>query len=165
MEPFFTPSIIFVVAGFGFVAIVCLHLIILLLYKILKHKEFQAQQMQQQQQTATAANQNPSSDCNRTTNDNISSSRETLGSNAINKFGTIKSVVTVHQNAVIETPPKPKLNAKLEKLEYPRADVVYVRSLGQGAFGRVFQVVQFPIHILYVDFLICIHAFRLKLQV
>lgn len=163
MEPFFTPSIIFVVAGFGFVAIVCLHLIILLLYKILKHKEFQAQQMQQQ--AAAAANQNPSSDCNRTTNDNISSSRETLGSNANNKFGTIKSVVTVHQNAVIETPPKPKLNAKLEKLEYPRADVVYVRSLGQGAFGRVFQVVEFPIYILYVDYLMCIHDFRLKLQV
>ncbi|XP_075168467.1 neurospecific receptor kinase [Haematobia irritans] len=145
METFFTPYIIFVIAGFGFVAIVCLHLIILLLYKILKHKEFQTRQAQQQQQLA--ANQNPSNDCNRTnlTNPgdcNISSSRETLGSNAIshhNKFGTIKSVVTVHHGNIIEPPPKPKLNTKLEKLEYPRADVVYVRSLGQGAFGRVFQ--------------------------
>lgn len=27
----------------------------------------------------------------------------------------------------------------LEKLEYPRNDIIYVRDLGQGAFGRVFQ--------------------------
>ena len=31
------------------------------------------------------------------------------------------------------------LSAKLEKLEYPRNDVVYIRDIGQGAFGRVFQ--------------------------
>ena len=27
----------------------------------------------------------------------------------------------------------------LEKLEYPRNDIIYMRDLGQGAFGRVFQ--------------------------
>lgn len=32
-----------------------------------------------------------------------------------------------------------KLNPKLEKLEYPRNDIIYVKDLGQGAFGRVFQ--------------------------
>lgn len=32
------------------------------------------------------------------------------------------------------------LNPKLEKLEYPRNDIIYIRDLGQGAFGRVFQV-------------------------
>ncbi|XP_071452012.1 tyrosine-protein kinase transmembrane receptor Ror2-like isoform X2 [Hetaerina americana] len=32
-----------------------------------------------------------------------------------------------------------QLNPKLEKLEYPRNDIVYIRDLGQGAFGRVFQ--------------------------
>lgn len=32
-----------------------------------------------------------------------------------------------------------KLNPKLEKLEYPRNDIIYIRDLGQGAFGRVFQ--------------------------
>lgn len=134
-------------SGFGFIAIVALHLMILLLYKISKNKEFHQQQQQ--------LSQNPTSDCNisvRGTNavnnaangdcTNLSSSRETLGSHhqtaVLNKFGTIKSTVTVHN--VIEPPPKTALNTKLEKLEYPRENVVYVRSLGQGAFGRVFQV-------------------------
>lgn len=31
------------------------------------------------------------------------------------------------------------LNPKLEKLEYPRNNIIYIRDLGQGAFGRVFQ--------------------------
>ena len=31
------------------------------------------------------------------------------------------------------------LNVKLERLEYPRNDIVYIRDIGQGAFGRVFQ--------------------------
>ncbi|XP_030754042.1 tyrosine-protein kinase transmembrane receptor Ror2 [Sitophilus oryzae] len=31
------------------------------------------------------------------------------------------------------------LNPKLEKLEYPRNDIIYLRDLGQGAFGSVFQ--------------------------
>lgn len=31
------------------------------------------------------------------------------------------------------------LNPKLEQLEYPRNDIIYIRDLGQGAFGRVFQ--------------------------
>jgi receptor tyrosine kinase len=33
-----------------------------------------------------------------------------------------------------------KLNPKLEALEYPRNDVIYVRDIGAGAFGRVFMV-------------------------
>ena len=36
-------------------------------------------------------------------------------------------------------PADPVLNPKLEKLQYPRNDVVYIRDIGQGAFGRVFQ--------------------------
>lgn len=31
------------------------------------------------------------------------------------------------------------LNPILEKLEYPRNNIIYMRDLGQGAFGRVFQ--------------------------
>lgn len=31
-------------------------------------------------------------------------------------------------------------NPKLEKLEFPRNNIIYVKDLGQGAFGRVFQV-------------------------
>lgn len=33
-----------------------------------------------------------------------------------------------------------KLNPVLETLEYPRNDIIYIRDIGQGAFGRVFQV-------------------------
>ncbi len=33
-----------------------------------------------------------------------------------------------------------QLNPVLEKLEYPRNDIIYLRDIGQGAFGRVFQV-------------------------
>ena len=32
------------------------------------------------------------------------------------------------------------LASKLEKLEYPRNNIIYIRDIGQGAFGRVFQV-------------------------
>ena len=32
------------------------------------------------------------------------------------------------------------LHPKLELLEYPRNDIIYIRDIGQGAFGRVFQV-------------------------
>ena len=38
-----------------------------------------------------------------------------------------------------QQPPEQKLNPALEKLEYPRNDLVYVRDIGHGAFGRVFQ--------------------------
>lgn len=31
------------------------------------------------------------------------------------------------------------MNPKLEQLEFPRNDIIYIRDLGQGAFGRVFQ--------------------------
>ncbi|KAJ8306583.1 hypothetical protein KUTeg_017128 [Tegillarca granosa] len=32
-----------------------------------------------------------------------------------------------------------KLHPKLEMLEYPRNDIIYIRDIGQGAFGRVFK--------------------------
>ncbi|KAL3868762.1 hypothetical protein ACJMK2_041527 [Sinanodonta woodiana] len=32
-----------------------------------------------------------------------------------------------------------RLNPKLEIFEYPRNDIVYIRDIGQGAFGRVFK--------------------------
>ena len=38
-----------------------------------------------------------------------------------------------------QRPPVATIHPKLEALEYPRNDVVYVRDIGQGAFGRVFQ--------------------------
>jgi receptor tyrosine kinase len=33
-----------------------------------------------------------------------------------------------------------QLNPRLETLEFPRNDIIYLRDIGQGAFGRVFQV-------------------------
>ena len=33
-----------------------------------------------------------------------------------------------------------QLNLQLEKIEYSRNDIIYIRDIGQGAFGRVFQV-------------------------
>lgn len=38
-----------------------------------------------------------------------------------------------------QRPPDACIPPKLEALEYPRNNVVYVRDIGQGAFGRVFQ--------------------------
>ena len=35
------------------------------------------------------------------------------------------------------------IHPKLELLEYPRNDIIYIRDIGQGAFGRVFQVGSF----------------------
>ncbi|EFX80185.1 putative Neurospecific receptor kinase protein [Daphnia pulex] len=32
-----------------------------------------------------------------------------------------------------------RIDPSLEKLEYPRNDIIYIRDIGQGAFGRVFQ--------------------------
>ena len=32
------------------------------------------------------------------------------------------------------------MHTKLETLEYPLNDIIYIRDIGQGAFGRVFQV-------------------------
>ena len=43
-----------------------------------------------------------------------------------------------------------QLNPKLEQLEYPRNDIIYIRDVGQGAFGRVFQVSLNLLIILYL---------------
>ena len=42
-----------------------------------------------------------------------------------------------------------RIDPSLEKLEYPRNDIIYIRDIGQGAFGRVFQVSQLYTVILY----------------
>lgn len=44
----------------------------------------------------------------------------------------LPSNMSYHQSAA-------HLNPRLEKLEYPRNDIIYIRDIGQGAFGRVFQ--------------------------
>ncbi|XP_055917209.1 tyrosine-protein kinase transmembrane receptor Ror2 [Eupeodes corollae] len=131
METFFTPSMIFLLAGIGFVGIVAFHLIILLIHKVAKHKDVH---QQLPQQPPSECNMSVSRDCN------LSSSHHTLDTSSNHKCGTLRSTHTgtIRSTATIHEP-KPKLNTKLEKLEYPRGDIIYVRSLGQGAFGRVFQ--------------------------
>lgn len=44
----------------------------------------------------------------------------------------LPSNMSYHQTAA-------QLNPCLEKLEYPRNNIIYLKDLGQGAFGRVFQ--------------------------
>ena len=44
-----------------------------------------------------------------------------------------------------------QLNPKLEQLEYPRNDIIYIRDVGQGAFGRVFQV-DYGVELMYIAF-------------
>ena len=44
-----------------------------------------------------------------------------------------------------------QLNPKLEQLEYPRNDIIYIRDVGQGAFGRVFQV-EYGFELIHIAF-------------
>ena len=44
-----------------------------------------------------------------------------------------------------------QLNPKLEQLEYPRNDIIYIRDVGQGAFGRVFQV-EYGVELIHITF-------------
>lgn len=44
-----------------------------------------------------------------------------------------------------------KLNSQLEALEYPRNNIIFVRDIGQGAFGRVFQVIKTPRFLIIVS--------------
>lgn len=55
-------------------------------------------------------------------------------------------------------------NPKLEKLEFPRNNIIYVKDLGQGAFGRVFQVRDKKNNFI-IDLIHIILIFRLKHQV
>jgi hypothetical protein len=63
----------------------------------------------------------------------------------------LKSFVLFFKDAAIDLNKLPEnmsyhqtgaqLNPKLESLEFPRNDIIYLRDIGQGAFGRVFQVI------------------------
>ncbi|XP_055628523.1 tyrosine-protein kinase transmembrane receptor Ror2 isoform X2 [Toxorhynchites rutilus septentrionalis] len=107
MESVFTPAIIFLLSGIGFVAIVLLHLMVFLCYRIARHKRNRRQ---------GAAGYN------------ATSTQDTQGID-INK---LPSNVNYHRTGA-------QLNPKLEKLEFPRNNIIYIKDLGQGAFGRVFQ--------------------------
>ena len=109
METFFTPFMVLLLSAIGFIGIVVLHLLVLLCYKIIRHNR-------NRPQTGGTAGYNPAA-----TNDNQNIDINKLPSNT----------------AYHET--KALLNPKLEKLEYPRNNIIYIKDLGQGAFGRVFQ--------------------------
>ncbi|XP_055381785.1 tyrosine-protein kinase transmembrane receptor Ror2 [Condylostylus longicornis] len=106
METFFTPSMILLLSGIGFVGIVACHLTVLLLYRICRHKNSRPPHSSGGYNIAA-------------TQDNID----------INK---LPSNAAYHETGI-------QLNPKLEKLEYPRNNIIYIKDLGQGAFGRVFQ--------------------------
>lgn len=53
-----------------------------------------------------------------------------------------------------------KLNPKLEALEYPRNDIIYIKDIGQGAFGRVFQVSFIPLRSFWIIGLTFVLFFR-----
>ncbi|XP_055689281.1 tyrosine-protein kinase transmembrane receptor Ror2 [Lutzomyia longipalpis] len=108
METFFTPSMIFLLSGIGFIGIVILHLLVLLAYRIIKHKH--------NRQSSGASGYNPAA-----THESQNIDLNKLPSNS-----------AYHQTSA-------QLNPILEKLEYPRNNIIYIKDLGQGAFGRVFQ--------------------------
>lgn len=107
METFFTPSMIFLLSGIGFIGIVVLHLLVLLCYKVMRHNRNHQQMTGGYNPAATQENQNID----------------------LNK---LPSNTAYHETKAL-------LNPKLEKLEYPRNNIIYIKDLGQGAFGRVFQ--------------------------
>lgn len=105
MEPFFTPSMILLLSGIGFVGIVVLHLLVLLAYKIIRCNRNRRQTTGGYTSAATNENQN-----------NID-------------LAKLPSNTAYHETGAV-------LNPKLEKLEYPRNNIIYIKDLGQGAFGR-----------------------------
>uniref|UniRef100_A0A182JSW9 receptor protein-tyrosine kinase n=1 Tax=Anopheles christyi TaxID=43041 RepID=A0A182JSW9_9DIPT len=109
MESVFTPSMIFLLSGIGLVAIVLLHLMVLLCYRVSRHRR------NRRQSGAAGYNTN-------------ATSQDGQGID-INK---LPSNVNYHRTGA-------QLNPKLEKLEFPRNNIIYIKDLGQGAFGRVFQ--------------------------
>lgn len=98
---------VFILAGIGFAAILILHLLVLLCYKLSRHNR---------NHDRFAGGYNPTA-----TQDNTNIDLNKLPTNT-----------AYHETSAL-------LNPRLEKLEYPRNNIIYVKDLGQGAFGRVFQ--------------------------
>lgn len=115
METFFTPSMVFMLAGVGFVAIVCLHLSVLLCYKVSRYNRNRNRNRLVSGYSQSETHDNPVIDLNKT------------------------PIHTTNLNQTQYHDTDSVINHKLEKLEYPRNNIIYVKDLGQGAFGRVFQ--------------------------
>lgn len=114
-----TPSMVFMLAGIGFAAILLLHLSVLLCYKMTKYKRNRNRNRLVSGYSQSETHDNPIIDLNKT---------------SINSSDPHQSIP---QSNCSDT--DSVFNHKLEKLEYPRNNIIYVKDLGQGAFGRVFQ--------------------------
>lgn len=109
MESYFTPSLAFLLGGIGFAGILILHLLVLLCFKLSRHNRNRNRNPSIGGYNMTATQDNQNIDLNKLPNN-----------------------TNYHETSAV-------LNPRLEKLEYPRNNIIYVKDLGQGAFGRVFQ--------------------------
>lgn len=128
METFFTPSMVFLLAGIGFVTIVLLHLSVLLCYKVSRYNR-----NRNRNRLVSGYNGNVSGYSQSETHDN-----PIIDLNKTPIHTTTTSTTTQLQQTQYHDTDS-VINHKLEKLEYPRNNIIYVKDLGQGAFGRVFQ--------------------------
>lgn len=106
-------------AGIGFVAILLLHLSVLFCYKVSRYNRNRSRNRLVSGYNQTESHDNPVVDLNKTP------------INSANHHQTQIQPTDASDNS--------SLNQKLEKLEYPRNNIIYAKDLGQGAFGRVFQ--------------------------
>lgn len=105
-----TPMNILILAGAGLVAIVIIHLLFLLCYRCIRYRRARA---------AMAAGHGGYN------------ATATIDPSSID-LSKLPNNTAYHETGAL-------LNPVLEKLEYPRNNIIYMRDLGQGAFGRVFQ--------------------------
>lgn len=122
MEAFFTPSMVFTLAGIGFVAIVLLHLSVLLCYKVSRYNRNRNRNRLVSGYSQSETHDNPIIDLNKTpihtTTQQQQQQHQQQQQQQHNQYNDTDSVI----------------NHKLEKLEYPRNNIIYVKDLGQGAF-------------------------------
>lgn len=109
MELPLTPMNILILAGIGLLTIIILHLLFLVCYRCIRYPKTRGNMAANARYNATS----------------------TVDPSTID-LSKLPSNTAYHETGAL-------LNPVLEKLEYPRNNIIYVRDLGQGAFGRVFQ--------------------------
>ena len=126
MDPVFTPAFVLLLAGVGFMTLLILFLILLLCQRAFKYKQgYQlptAQVNEKGRRFRTARLIGFLLKLKRGQKCSMDIDLEKLRDNSA--YHCIGS----------------QMNPCLEKLEYSRNDIIYIKDLGQGAFGRVFQV-------------------------
>jgi muscle, skeletal, receptor tyrosine kinase len=123
MDPVFTPAFVLLLAGVGFMSLLILFLILLLCQRAFKYKQgYQLPTAQVNEQGGVASGRRLMGFFFFRQKCNMDIDLEKLRDNSA--YHCIGS----------------QMNPCLEKLEYSRNDIIYIKDLGQGAFGRVFQV-------------------------